>query len=312
MSSRCLQFNKQMVTIACIALLKGYGFLSRPFGYRWFGWVGVFVSRYADPNELCRLKLSEDSIFSFYLADYYWSKLAYAGFSYEPEIEQVLKLISSVDYLFLDLGANHGYWSVLASSKALGSKNTVAIEPVKRNFERLSAHNRLNHNRFTAIRSAVTQSGGSSVNIYTADDSFANEGASMIKQTFSNSAQFECVESVSIDQLVNQFSNPGQGIVVKLDVEGMEVEAIKGAKESLNRELLLIYEDHGNDPQCEVSAYVLGLGLTVFHLEHGIFSEVNNIDDVKTIKTRANKGYNLFAFNQSPRFSKVFKSQFPQ
>ena len=50
------------------------------------------------------------------MADTYWNKLFCQSYVYEPEIEKILKLFNALDYYFLDLGANHGYWSILVSS----------------------------------------------------------------------------------------------------------------------------------------------------------------------------------------------------
>ncbi len=307
---RTLTFDRNPANILAVCLLRMYGVFSRPFGYKWLAWVGMWVGTVVKRNSTCIVQLNRDTLFRFYLADYYWSKLVCQGFSYEPEIERVLKATDSLDYLFLDLGANFGYWSVLVSSSAYSHKTVVAVEPVKSNFDSLCLNNKLNDCRFTAIRGAVCEQGGRLVRINVNPGSLANEAASALLKPEYALSESESVESVSIDQLVSRFAAQDQPIVIKLDVEGLEIEAIKGAQQTLRREFLLIYEDHGNDPDSAVSQFVLDSGFSVFHLEFGEYTPVTEVRDVNSIKTSSNKGYNLFAYQENSKTATLIQRAF--
>ena len=291
-----LTYRRNLTTLTAIGLLKFYGVISRPFGYRWLAWVGVFAGKFLDRKEPCVARLSQDAKFKFFLADYYWNKLVCRGFRYEPEIETVLSAVRDIDYLFLDLGANYGYWSILASSRSFQGKQAIAVEPVRQNHHMLRENNRINRNRFTPVRAAVARQAGETVRIHTHPGSLANEGASLSPHSILPESESESVATTSIDQLAGKYAKAGQPIVIKLDVEGMEVEAVQGAEEVLKRDVLLIYEDHGSDPACRISDHLLGLGMSVSHLEFGTLCPVYSLEDVRSIKTRANKGYNLFAY----------------
>ena len=310
MPDRTLSFNRNPANIFAVCLLKLYGALSRPFDYKWLAWVGIWVGTFVARDSACIVRLNRDARFRFYLADSYWSKLVCQGFSYEPEIERVLKAVDSLDYLFLDLGANHGYWSVLVSSGSCSHKRVVAVEPVKSNFASLCLNNQLNDCRFTAIRSAVCEQSGRQVGINVNPDSLANEAASALHKPGHALSESEWVESVSIDQLVSRFATQDQPVVIKLDVEGLELEAIRGAAQTLRREFLLVYEDHGADPASAVSQYVLDCGLSVFHLEYGNYTPVTDVRDVNSIKTNPNKGYNLFAYRENSKTSTMIQGAF--
>ncbi len=43
--------------------------------------------------------------------DYYWNRLLDAGWHYEPEIDSVLRKFANLPFVFIDLGANFGFWS---------------------------------------------------------------------------------------------------------------------------------------------------------------------------------------------------------
>ncbi len=310
MPNRALIFDRKPANIFAVCLLRLYGVLSRPFGYKWLAWVGIWAGMFVERDSVCIVRLNADARFRFYLADSYWSKLVCRGFSYEPEIERVLKAVKSLDYLFLDLGANHGYWSVLVSSSACSCKTVIAVEPVQSNFDNLCLNNKLNDCRFTAIRGAVCAQGGKQVRINVNPDSLANEAASALVKSGHARSQGEWVESLSIDQLVSRFGAQNQPVVIKLDVEGLEIEALKGAEQALEREFLLIYEDHGADPTSATSQYVLDCGFSVFHLEHGNYTPITDVQEVNSIKTNPNKGYNLFACRQNSEISSMIQDDF--
>ena len=310
MPDRRLAFDRNPANILAVCLLKLYGVLSRPFGYKWLAWAGIGVATWVSRDAVCIVRLNPDTRFRFYLADSYWSKLVCRGFSYEPEIERMLTAVQSLDYLFLDLGANHGYWSVLVSSGACSGKTVIAVEPVQSNFDNLCRNNELNEYRFTAIRGAVCEQGGKQVQINVNPDSLANEAASVVVKPGHALTASETVDSLSIDQLVARFGAPHQPVVIKLDVEGLEIEALKGAAQTLQLEFLLIYEDHGTDSSSAASRYVLDCGFLVFHLEHGNYTPVADVKDVNSIKTNPNKGYNLFACRKNSKISSMIQGAF--
>jgi hypothetical protein len=63
------------------------------------------------------VRLNDDSRFVFDLRDPYWARVLAPGFTYEPEIEGVLRAFADMPYTFVDAGANLGYWSILAPAR---------------------------------------------------------------------------------------------------------------------------------------------------------------------------------------------------
>ena len=56
----------------------------------------------------------------------------------------------------------------------------------------------------------------------------------------------EIIKIDKIDNIVNKFTIDNK-IILKLDVEGNEINALKGAARTLRKKILIIYEDHGSD-----------------------------------------------------------------
>src|SRR5262249_25572386 len=152
---------------------------------------------------------------------------------------------------FLDCGANFGYWSVLVSSHAFGSHPALAIEASRTNHERLRFNARLNGDRFSTLHRAI---GGTSGQAWL-------RGGQHYARNISDSqdgSEGERIEVTTIDDVLDHpLLADCARLVVKLDVEGMEIAAVKGAGKLLDRETLLIVEDHGSDREHTVSRFLL-------------------------------------------------------
>ena len=55
---------------------------------------------------------------------------------------------------------------------------------------------------------------------------------------------------IALDNLLDDgMVAPGGKYLIKLDVEGVEIEAIKGGTRLLQGDSVILCEEHGNDPQ---------------------------------------------------------------
>ena len=131
---------------AALALSTGSK-ISSHFSHR--GYIGCAnLLRKTLPERNIAIKLNSDATFEFPYGDGYWSKLLNRSYNYEDELELLFRDFADVDYTLLDCGANYGYWSVLVSSKPMGSHRAIAIEPSSQNFAKLKNNAEINGNRF--------------------------------------------------------------------------------------------------------------------------------------------------------------------
>jgi FkbM family methyltransferase len=194
-----------------------------------------------------------------------------------------------VNYTLLDCGANYGYWSVLVSSSPFGSHKAIAIEPSSQNFAKLANNARINGNRFEPMKCAIGAARGTARLSGTKHEAFSITG---------NSADGEEVPIIALDNLIDDGRVTVSGkFLIKLDVEGVEIEAIKGGARLLQADSVIICEEHGNDPDHTVSRYILEqtpLKLIVYDPRSNRLETVSELSILDRIKVSSHVGYNVF------------------
>jgi FkbM family methyltransferase len=230
-------------------------------------------------------------VFEFPYGDGYWSKLLNRAYHYEDELELLFRGATGVDYMLLDCGANYGYWSVLVSSAPFGSHKAIAIEPSSQNFSKLANNARINGNRFETMKCAIGAARGTARLSGTKHEAFSIAG--------DTGRGGEDVPVIALDDLLadGKISLDGK-YLIKLDVEGVEIEAIKGGARLLQGDSVLLCEEHGNDPHHTVSRYILTqtpLKLIVYDPRSNRLETVTELSILDRIKVSSHVGYNVFA-----------------
>jgi FkbM family methyltransferase len=273
---------------AALALATGSK-ISSHFSHR--GYIGCAnLLRKTLPDRNIAIKLNADAIFEFPYGDGYWSKLLNRSYSYEDELELFLRDSSDVDYTLIDCGANYGYWSVLASSAPFGGHKAIAVEPSSQNFAKLINNAKINSNRFELMKCAIGATRGTAFLTGTKHEAFSIAGEV--------TCDGEEVSVVALDNLIDDGKISANGrYLIKLDVEGVEIEAIKGGRRLLQTDSLMMCEEHGNDPRHSVSRYILEntpMKLIVYDPRSGRMETVTELSILDRIKVSSHVGYNVF------------------
>ena len=292
-----------------VRLIAAAGLCTKPLHHRGLWRLCRLIGGEGDGTEAREVvaRLNDDSLFAFDLGDPYWVRLLASGFVYEPEVERVLRAFADVPYTFVDAGANLGYWSILAGSRELGAHRSIAIEAASQTFERLLGNCALNANRFECVSGAVAERAGMSVTFALS----AHHAGSGIEETgdVRRVQGSEIVSTVTLDDVIAEHGAAGDPLVVKLDVEGAEIAALRGARKLLESDGLILYEDHGKDPEARVSAAALELGWTVF-LPVGRGFVPADLSAIRRFKRRWNVGYNLVACRAGSRMDEALRTRF--
>ena len=184
---------------------------------------------------------------------------------YELPIQDALKRELKAGDVVYDVGANAGFFTLIAARLVGPAGKVVAFDPAPENCESIREQAELNAfmPRVTAVQKAVAG------NVGTATFSFAALGSSMGHLGDGSAAGERSVEVdlTTLDVAADTYGTPN---FIKMDVEGAEGDALKGAQRLLGagpaRPNWLI-ELHS--PQCEadVKRQMAAAGYRFFHLD---------------------------------------------
>jgi FkbM family methyltransferase len=179
---------------------------------------------------------------------------------------------------------------VLISSRPYGSHKAIAIEPSTQNFAKLRKNAEINGGRFEAMKCAIGATRGTARLSGTKHEALSIAGGA--------ADGGEDVPVIALDNLLDDGKvSPGGKYLIKLDVEGVEIEAIKGGTRLLQGDSVLLCEEHGNDPNHTVSRYILDqtpLKLIVYDPRSGRLEAVTELSILDRIKVSTHVGYNVF------------------
>jgi FkbM family methyltransferase len=257
------------------------------------------------------VRIFGDQRIKVFLSDRYWIPPILAARGYEPEVAMALSSVLRENSCFVDCGANIGWWSIFASTRIKVPRRILAIEASPSVFAQLDENARLNGNAFGTLNAAVWNRTGDELTILTHELHAASSVKSDRSAFRGRDSRLERTTSVTLHDAINEHVEIDDGrcdLIVKLDVEGAEIEALEGLGPLLTAISLLVYEDHGSDPTCRVTRAIMRKGFSVFR-NHGPggFREIRTIEEVRDMKRDPRRGYNLFACWPGHPSSQVLK-----
>ena len=148
---------------------------------------------------------------------------------WEPfETSIFLKLISKKKF-FLDIGANLGYYSIIASKLISKLGKVVAIEPERSNLELLHQNLDMNNTlNVDVIEKACSDKSHASF-LKLSKDNLGDHRLSNKKNKDSKNVE---VKTTTVDSIINEYGLIPD--IVKIDTQGAELKIIKGMKNLLH------------------------------------------------------------------------------
>lgn len=160
------------------------------------------------------------------------SEKAYWLGVYEPEVQELLRATIRPADIVYDVGANIGFFSVLVGG--LGAR-VVALEPAPDNARRIRRNAELNGFAVEVVEAAVWDEAGEGTLV---------SGGSRSEWHVEPGPGVVCV---TLDQIAELHGAPD---VIKIDVEGAEARALRGATAVLaRRPKLVICEIHDEEAE---------------------------------------------------------------
>ncbi|PZN92240.1 MAG: hypothetical protein DCF30_23470 [Hyphomicrobiales bacterium] len=276
---------------AAIAMLNAYGAVSKRFMQRGLYKACRLVGSSIWTGRTAVIRLGPDANVTFPAHDPYWNRMLLQSYDHEPEMAWFLKSLAGINYGFVDCGANIGYCSVfVASGSCGGAKPVLAIEASAPTFAVLEANSAAHASKITTFHRAILDRSGVEVRLNEA----VHEARGISVEP--NDRAGEVVLSITVDDLVEGRGWTDMPLVVKLDVEGVEREALVGMERTLANDALVIYEDHGSDATHALTQHMLQDRQLDVHLllDHGSL-QITNCLELDRHKLDRTKGYNLVA-----------------
>ena len=209
--------------------------------------VGIFtsfknLSEWQDPQLLWYAKLEVKNIGKFYVRNK-TDDLHHINPYRESEVYYEIKNVLKRDDLFVDVGANIGFYTVLAS-KIVGKNGKVySIEMLPANNRILNEHVRVNNlNNVEIIKKALSNNEGDEITISTPYEQF---GQASIVYNEIGSGNKITVKTVRLDQIIGENEKI---TLLKIDTEGAEKLVLEGAEKIVNNIRRIIFEMHDDDP----------------------------------------------------------------
>jgi FkbM family methyltransferase len=185
----------------------------------------------APPEGWATVHLSRGFTLRLDLADPDQRKMYFFGDYDERREADLLSRVLAPGEVFWDVGANLGYFTLLAATCLNNTGQVVAFEPGKRAFQRLTENISLNHfGNILTYSVAVSDREGEGV-LYRGQGSA--DGRANLFRPGPGQTESDQVRTVTLDGWRRQAGLAGPDFI-KLDVEGAELAALTGAEETLD------------------------------------------------------------------------------
>lgn len=152
---------------------------------------------------------------------------------FEQETVRIIERKLGSGMIMVDIGAHVGYFSLLGASLVGNSGKIYAFEPEPENYKLLSDNIKRNgYQNVSAQNKAVSGVSGQAELFISGLD---NGSHSIYQNEKRKTTGFVPVETVNLDEFIRSEGSPKVDLI-KIDVEGAEIDVIQGMTDTLNRE----------------------------------------------------------------------------
>jgi FkbM family methyltransferase len=194
--------------------------------------------------------------------------------TFEPEVRREIVRIASRGVNVIDIGANIGYYTVLASELIGPEKRVFSFEPQARMVAKLRRNIELNALCNVEVFPFALADARGTVTFYVPSE--GNEGFGSMRAN----GRFDVMKTVEVatqrlDDVLSELGNPKIGLV-KMDAEGAELLILRGATQLLSSpdKPSLIFE--ANESNCKPFGYCV---FDLLQFVHGFGYRLRQLDN---------------------------------
>lgn len=174
-------------------------------------------------------------VFDHYLSDirvnidtrYKVERIMWSGV-YEPSLYRWLQTMNTSDWVCMDIGANVGAVTLMLAKMIGPNGQIISFEPGPPNISRLLANCALNpelESRITVVQSGV---GATPAELWWSEEA-GNPGNAMVSSTGTHRVPISTIDAYIQEHPLTTLD------FIKIDVEGMELDVMRGAEGTLRR-----------------------------------------------------------------------------
>jgi FkbM family methyltransferase len=158
-----------------------------------------------------------------------------SGGRYEPEVTDFFRHVLRPGMTVFDIGANWGYFSLLAAALVGNQGRVFAFEPEPRNFALLQRNIRANgYTNIVAVPKAISNRQGT-VTLFHDRRNLGGHSISEDCVPLKNRGGSVEVETTTLDEFVDALGEEKRVDLIKMDVQGAEGLVLERAHETLRR-----------------------------------------------------------------------------
>ena len=239
-------------------------------------------SKYYNYEQKIKVKINKDINWEMYCRGDKGSaelELIIGGIYEIRNTEFILKQAKDCE-IFIDIGANVGYYSILASKLSEGKNRVLAFEPVIETFKKLEKnikYNKLNNvSIFNIGLGSKCENKRLKLKNQLGHNSLVNDDSNLNGQ----------IDIIKMNKLDDVIGIEGRKVFIKLDTEGYEYEALKGAVNVLNNnECTILFEYTPRFLEKIAQGDALGFLLFLSNMGFDIFSLKRNLIKIDQLES---------------------------
>ncbi len=224
------------------------------------------------------------------------------------ELNTIKKFSNKNKLLFVDCGCNYGFYSFYTAS--LSEKNKIiSIEASKETLNEFTKNLSLNNfKNIFFFNNSISNTVGENISFYESKNDWES---SQTHNNFISSSKFK-VKSITIDNLLKEYYLDDYIVLIKLDIEGNEINALKGALEVIEKVnpliiiefSIYIFQDLDNIDY--LKNFLIKYDYSIYDNNYNVITLDNILNMLKNLKKRYKTIGNYYLIKNSSKNLNVF------